>query len=62
MGDNRVASSDARSCFKEKAGGEICKGENESSYLTMSHIEGKAWLILWPLNKLSALADPVYNN
>jgi len=60
MGDNRVASSDARSCFKEKAGGEICKGSNESSYLGLDHIEGKAWLVLWPLSKLSVLPDPQY--
>jgi signal peptidase I len=60
MGDNRTASSDSRSCFQETASNEPCKGEGKSPFLTMDHIEGKAWLVLWPLNKISALKDPTY--
>jgi len=58
MGDNRTASSDSRSCFQETASSNPCSGK--SPFLTMDHIEGKAWLILWPLNKISILKDPSY--
>jgi len=60
MGDNRVASSDSRSCFQETASNEPCKGDGKSPFLTMDHIEGKAWLVLWPITKISALKDPAY--
>jgi len=58
MGDNRTASSDSRSCFQETASNTPCAGK--SPFLTMDHIEGKAWIILWPLNKIGILKDPSY--
>jgi signal peptidase I len=59
LGDNRIASTDSRICFKETIGGTACS-KDSSPYLTMDHIEGKAWLVLWPLNKLAVIQDPVY--
>lgn len=60
MGDNRLKSSDARSCFSETFAHRKC-GENGTSYfLTRSNIEGKAMLILWPLNKIAFVSDTVY--
>ncbi len=58
MGDNRIASSDARSCFQETASNDPCQGK--TPYLSMDHIEGKAWIVLWPITKLAILPDPVY--
>ncbi len=62
LGDNRNSSSDSRSCFKEKASDPDCGEGNATSYLPMANIEGQAWLILWPLDKISALSVPNYNN
>jgi len=58
MGDNRIASSDSRSCFKESISSGGCGQPGNSSYLTRANIEGKAWLVLWPLTKLSILQNP----
>ena len=60
LGDNRVASSDARSCFQETAGNEPCSGPGKSPFLSLDHIEGKAWVILWPLSKIQLLPNPEY--
>ena len=60
LGDNRTASSDSRSCFKETPGGQPCNQGESTPYLELSHIEGKAWLVLWPITKLAALSDPAY--
>ena len=60
MGDNRTASTDSRICFKETVGGAACS-KDASPYLTMDHIEGKAWLVLWPLSKLTIVQNPAYN-
>ncbi len=62
LGDNRTASSDARSCFKESISSGGCKQESNSPYLRLGNFEGKAWLVLWPLSKIAVLNDPVYNN
>jgi signal peptidase I len=56
MGDNRQHSTDSRICFQDTA----C-ANGQSFYLTMDHIEGKAWLVLWPLNKLAIQQNPSYN-
>lgn len=60
FGDNRIASSDSRSCFKETPGGQPCKQGEASPYLPLDHIEGKAWIILWPLSKISLVQNPAY--
>lgn len=61
LGDNRVGSSDARSCFKESVSQGKCGENGNSPYLTLDHIEGKALVVLWPLNRLSIVQNPVYN-
>ncbi len=61
MGDNRLKSSDARSCFSETFGRQKCGEEGTSYFLTMDNIEGKAMVILWPLNKISIFTNPSYS-
>jgi len=60
LGDNRTASSDARSCFKESITSGGCNQEGNTPFLKISHMEGKAWLVLWPLSKLTILGDTDY--
>ena len=59
MGDNRVQSSDSRICFKETQSGK-CDQNSNSPYLSLDLIEGKAWLVLWPLNRISMLEAVPY--
>lgn len=60
MGDNRKYSSDSRHCFSESAFSSECKAESDSHFLPFQNIEGKAWVILWPVNKLAVIKDPEY--
>lgn len=60
FGDNRLKSSDARSCFSENFSNQKCGDNGTSHFLPLDHIEGKAMIILWPLNKISIISDPVY--
>jgi signal peptidase I len=62
FGDNRLHSSDSRSCFAETNSTKACEQEGKSPYLTLDHIEGKAWIILWPFNRMSFIEDPVYSS
>lgn len=55
MGDNRKASSDSRRCFEQSG----CTDGN-SPYITMEHISGKAWLVLWPFNRIRVMQDEPY--
>jgi signal peptidase I len=59
LGDNRLHSTDSRACFEETLRSGDC-GRDETPYLTLKHIEGKAWIVLWPLTKLNLLQNPVY--
>ncbi len=61
MGDNRLKSSDARSCFSETFGRQKCGEEGTSFFLTTDNIEGKAMVILWPINKISLISIPKYS-
>lgn len=54
MGDNRRASSDSRRCF----GDPDCT--EETAFLDETLIQGKGWLILWPLDRLRTLGDYDY--
>lgn len=47
MGDNRIKSTDSRSCFRDPYSGG-CNHSNSSPFLTKDNIEGKAWVTLWP--------------
>lgn len=60
MGDNRKYSSDARHCFNESAFAIECKADSPTHFLPFENIEGKAWVILWPLTKIAVLKDPEY--
>lgn len=61
LGDNRIASSDSRSCFKESIliGG--CGREGNTPYLKRKNIEGKAWIAIWPLSKIGLLPNTAYS-
>lgn len=61
MGDNRKNSSDARSCFSESFVQKNCGEDGTSYYLTKENIEGKAFIILWPLNKISFISKTTYD-
>jgi len=54
MGDNRRASSDSRRCF----GNVDC--DEEKALLDEELIEGKGWLVLWPLDRMRILKDYEY--
>lgn len=60
MGDNRKYSSDSRHCFNESVFFHECKAESTTHFLPFQNIEGKSWLILWPLQKISVIKDPEY--
>ncbi len=56
FGDNRVVSTDARSCFRSSLTNG-CQFEGDS-YIGMENLEGKASLVLFPLNELGWLKNP----
>lgn len=58
MGDNRRQSTDSRSCFRDVYEGG-CRGEG-AYFLPERNIEGKASVVLWPLNKIRTLNDIEY--
>lgn len=60
MGDNRLFSSDSRHCFKEGAGDNQCGVDPLAPFLPRENIEGKAWIVLWPLQKIAILAGAKY--
>jgi signal peptidase I len=60
MGDNRLYSSDSRHCFRESLSDNNCGKDPLAPFLPRPNIEGKAWIILWPLSKISAISDPTY--
>lgn len=58
MGDNRKKSSDSRTCFAG-AGDRYCNDPTHN-FLPFEAIEGKAWVVLWPFNKIRLLENPAY--
>ncbi|MBN1494717.1 signal peptidase I [Candidatus Peregrinibacteria bacterium] len=58
LGDNRNESTDSRSCFRDAFQGG-CRGE-EAYFLPRANIEGKAWVVLWPLNHIRVLPQADY--
>ncbi len=52
MGDNRQHSSDSRICFKDSPAAPGCDSPNISPYLSVSDMEGKAAIVLWPMPKI----------
>jgi signal peptidase I len=55
MGDNRRASSDSRRCFEQTG----CDGEN-TPYISLESIRGKAWFVFWPLTRIRVLEAVSY--
>ena len=47
LGDNRRVSSDGRRCFEQTG----CNDTN-TPYITMDLIQGRAWVVLWPFNRM----------
>ncbi len=59
MGDNRNASTDSRSCFKNPyAGG--CEGDVSNAFVPLKNIEGKAWVTFWPVSVMRVIEQPAY--
>lgn len=58
LGDNRKKSTDSRTCFRGPVD-QDCK-DSVSHLLEINRIEGKAWVVLWPFNKMRVLPDPDY--
>lgn len=52
FGDNRKRSSDSRLCFKETLAGADCGENGITPFLSLTDIEGKASIALWPQPKV----------
>lgn len=61
LGDNRQASTDSRSCFKNSITAE-CKSSDKEAFVSMDQIRGKAWVVWWPIPNLRTIEAPVYND
>lgn len=58
LGDNRQASTDSRSCFRDAFQGG-CRGE-EAYFLPRENIEGRAWVVLWPFSSIRLIEQAEY--
>lgn len=58
LGDNRSHSTDSRSCFRDAFQGG-CRGE-DAYFLPEENIEGRAWVVLWPFNKIRIIPKADY--
>lgn len=56
LGDNRIQSTDARTCFENDSQG--CEKEGRSHFISEKLIEGKAWVVLWPLEFMRVVQYP----
>lgn len=59
LGDNRQQSTDSRTGFKTQSQSD-CKSSPDH-FLALERIEGKAWVVLWPFNKIRHLENSAYN-
>jgi len=59
MGDNRIASTDSRSCFEGTLSLK-CQENPESAYIDKENIRGKAMLVWWPIKTAKLLKNPIY--
>ncbi len=57
MGDNRLSSTDSRSCFKPRFS---AKCEEADAFLSLDKIQGKAWFSLWPVSKIRGIEHAEY--
>lgn len=58
LGDNRHSSTDSRSCFSGSYEG--CKNDLTNAFVSKENIEGRAWFIFWPFDKIEVLDDTKY--
>ncbi len=59
LGDNRIASTDSRSCFKG-AISQDCKDNPEEAFGNIEDIRGKAWLVWWPISSVRVIDKTYY--
>ena len=53
LGDNRMNSTDSRTCFSGNTqNAEDCKNNPEKAFIDRENIRGKAWVVWWPLSNL----------
>lgn len=60
LGDNRRASTDSRSCFKQGISVE-CKKHPEDSFIDRSLIRGEAWFVWWPFDSMRKVEKVSYS-
>lgn len=53
LGDNRPLSTDSRTCFKDPMSGG-CSDPN-NAFVPKKNIEGRAWVVLWPFEKIKII-------
>lgn len=57
LGDNRKKSTDSRTCFRGLGDRECGDAKH---FLPIENIEGKAWVVLWPFDRIRLLPNPAY--
>lgn len=60
LGDNRNSSTDSRSCFQSNLSNS-CKDNPENAFVPLKNIDGKAWVVFWPLSSLRVLDTADYS-
>lgn len=60
LGDNRNSSTDSRSCFQSNLSNS-CKENPENAFVPVENIDGKAWVVFWPLSSWRALDNADYS-
>lgn len=60
LGDNRVASTDGRSCFMDSSVSFECRKNPEKAFIDQKDIRGKAWVVWWPLKNIRKLEAATY--
>jgi signal peptidase I len=59
MGDNRLTSTDSRSCFNSLTS-QSCKSTLQEAFIHEDLIRGKAWVVWWPLSSIRIIDTPTY--
>lgn len=60
LGDNRIESTDSRSCFASVISSE-CRKQKDKAFVKEENIRGKASIVWWPLNSIRILHQPEYS-
>lgn len=59
LGDNRKVSTDSRSCFDTPTS-QDCPLNPEKAFVKTESIQGKAWVVWWPLSNLQIINQATY--